>query len=111
MLNDPFDSVKIGNDDDEATEEGVEIVRLTEGVRGPQAVMIPTSMRRKLDDEGMLLVGDIQHAVRQITKLQNFLDTAVDDARAQGMSWATIGWTVGLTAEGARKKWSEPDED
>jgi hypothetical protein len=110
MQNDPFEAVGIGTADGLTEGDSVEIVRVRDGVRGPQAVMLPASIRRKLDQEGMMIVADLQHAVREITKHQNFIDQTVADARAEGLSWATIGWSVGLTAEGARKKWNDPDE-
>lgn len=106
---DPFEEVKIGNREALSEDETVDVVRV-EGRNGKQAIMMPTSIRRKLDQEGLLVAADLQQAVRQITQLQEFIDTTVQEAREMNLSWATIGWCVGLTAEGARKKWSDPDE-
>lgn len=108
-MQDPFEGVGIGSPDGLTEDDSAEIVKV-QGSHGPQALMLPQSIRRKLDQEGLLVAADLQYAVRQITKLQEGIDETVQDARAMGLSWATIGWCVGLTAEGARKKWSDPDE-
>ena len=108
-MNDPFDHVQIGNPETLTEDETVSLFKVDTD-RGKQALMMPTSIRRKLDQEGLLVGADLQHAVREITKLQEFIDTTVQEAREMNLSWATIGWCVGLTAEGARKKWSDPDE-
>ena len=73
-------------------------------------LIIPFSMRKKLNREGLLLAADLQRAMQKIEEVQKITDEIVEEARDAGMSWATIGWLCGLTAEGARKKWSEPSE-
>lgn len=109
-MKDPFENVSIGSREAfDAESDTLDIVKV-ESNRGPQALALPTSIRKKLNQEGLLVAADLQHAVREITKLQEEIDETVTEAREMGLSWATIGWCVGLTAEGARKKWSEPDE-
>lgn len=41
------------------------------------------------------LLGDVESA----------LQTAVDQLRTRDVSWAAIGRAVGMTGEGARKRW------
>lgn len=108
-MKDPFETVGIGTQGGLEAGDQAEVVRV-QGSHGPQALALPGSVRRKLDQEGLLVAADLQYAVREITKLQAGIDETVQDARAMGLSWATIGWCVGLTAEGARKKWSDPDD-
>lgn len=109
-MNDPFEHLQLGNRDAlEGKDDQVVLARIkTE--KGNRALMLPASIRKKLDEEGMMVAAELQHAVREITKYQDAIDRSVEEAREMGLSWATIGWCVGLTAEGARKKWSDPDE-
>lgn len=43
--------------------------------------------------------------VEQIDQLRRQLDAAVAAARAEGTSWHGIALEVGMTAEGARRRW------
>ena len=50
-------------------------------------------------------VAALQHLALQMEELENHLDAHVLEARSSGVSWAIIGWSTGLTAEGARQRW------
>jgi hypothetical protein len=59
-----------------------------------------------LDVDQAAVVHDLQtHAVR-LEQMQGHLVQLVGDARAEGVSWALIGWSLGITKEGARKRFS-----
>lgn len=104
---DPLEPMGLGD-----VEEGdtVAVIRVKDRQGTAHALFMPTSMQRKLDQEQLLMVAEMQRAVMEIQKLQEEIDELAQEARESGMSWAHVGWSVGLTAEGARKKWSEPDE-
>ena len=107
-MNDPHEEIRLGSEIDE--NDSVELIRIMDNEGRQMAMMMPSSMKRKLDEDQLRLVAEMQRDVRQIQKLQEHIDQVGLKARDWGMSWAAIGWSVGLTAEGARKKWSEPDE-
>lgn len=107
MLNDPFDAMSIGTDTDE--DDPVVVARARKGQPDNMHILLPLSMKKQLSEEARSIVADMQSAVVQIQRLQEQIDQAVVAGREEGMSWAAIGWSVGLTAEGARKKWSNPD--
>lgn len=47
-----------------------------------------------LQEHGLALVG-----------MQKHLDELVERARDSGVSWHLIGWSLGMTGEGARQRW------
>jgi hypothetical protein len=98
---DPFDPMNIGNADLQEDDQ----VGVYKTEAGP--VIMPVSMRRKLGESELLLVTDMQHEVMAIQSAQRRIDQLVIDGRERGLSWAAIGWSTGLTAEGARLKWGE----
>lgn len=107
--NDPFDAMSIGSDILK-NDDVVVVARARSGEPNNMHILIPLSMKKQLSEEARSIVADMQSAVIQIQRLQAQIDNSVMDARDAGMSWAAIGWSVGLTAEGARKKWINPDE-
>lgn len=66
----------------------------------------PGAVRRLTSGQRMVL-ADVQHHALEIEQLERHLDELVLEARSEGVSWAVIGWSVGLTSEGARQRWTE----
>jgi hypothetical protein len=73
------------------------------------AVALPASVRR-LTGERLEVVETLQDHARQIEFLRGRLDEVVPIARELGVSWAAIGFSVGLTGEAARLRWGGGDE-
>ena len=71
-----------------------------------RAVALPASIRR-LTGERLEVVEEVQHVARQMEYLRARLDQLVPEARDLGVSWAAIGFSVGLTGEAARLRWSD----
>lgn len=107
MTSSPMDEIGFGD-----LEEGdeVSVIRIADNEGRQRALFMPTSMSKKLDRDQLRLVADMQRDVMQIQQLQEHIESLALKGREWGLSWAAIGWSVGLTAEGARKKWSEPEE-
>lgn len=104
MLRDPFEPSDVGNDELEAG-ESVAVFQ-----SGDAVGFMPSNMLRQLDQEGKQLVGEMQRTVLQIREMQQRVDALVRQARETGMSWSAIGWSTGLTGEGARLKWTDSSE-
>lgn len=47
-------------------------------------------------------------ALRGLADQQNEVDTAVAAARANGRSWAEIGFVLGISRQSARERYGEP---
>jgi len=71
-----------------------------------EAVVLPTSVRR-LTGERLEVIEEMQRLARQAQWVRMRLDELVPVARELGVSWAAIGFSVGLTGEAARLRWSE----
>lgn len=65
----------------------------------------------RLGGLGRQTLADLQTHALALETMQRHLDELVGDARYVGVSWALIGWSLGLTAEGARKRWGVGPED
>lgn len=50
-------------------------------------------------------LADLQEHALMLEGMQRHLDELVAAARDSGVSWSLIGWSLGLTPEGARKRW------
>ncbi len=101
-VDDP-DSDEVGTADlPDASDEMVYVVA------GPVPVMLPSSMMRlaKADPRAAELFALIQANVFERHDLVEQLGELVAAARDAGVSWAHIGWCVGTTGEGARRRWS-----
>lgn len=71
-----------------------------------EAVVLPASVRR-LTGERLEVIEEMQGLARQAEWVRKRLDELVPEARELGVSWAAIGFSVGLTGEAARLRWSE----
>lgn len=78
----------------------VAIYRNAEG----QMIMAPTAFGR-LSPAARETLGFVQESAAGIQEWQTRLSRDVDEARAAGISWALIGWSVGITGEAARLRW------
>ncbi|WP_149205495.1 hypothetical protein [Actinotalea subterranea] len=72
------------------------------------APVTPGAVRR-LSSSQQDRLAELQDHALQLEHFQAHLDDLVLEARSAGLSWAVIGWSVGLTAEGARGRWGERD--
>lgn len=68
------------------------------------AFILPTAVRR-LDEDGVEIVAALQEHTAAISEMQAHFDDLVAEARAAGLSWSVIGWSIGTTGEAARQRW------
>lgn len=73
---------------------------------GNRAIALPASIRR-MTGERLEVVRELQEIAREMEGWRDRLDELVPVARELGVSWAAIGFSVGLTGEAARLRWSE----
>ena len=66
------------------------------------AYVVPRAVRN-LGPDGADLVADLQRTVRLVLDGQARIVDLVREGRAMGLSWATLGWCVGLTESGVRR--------
>lgn len=98
---DNFDvAARIGNDDDDMAAAGVAVSLSWDG----GAFFVPERLRNASPRQRALMQS-IQDRVRANVTILAQLDELVAEARAAGLSWASIGWCVGLSEAGARKRW------
>lgn len=83
------------------------IVRALGGRR--EAIFLPRGITR-LGEEGFDTAHRLQHLTLEMSRLSEGLTAAVNDARALGFSWSSIGFCVGTTGEAARQRWGYVDE-
>lgn len=69
-----------------------------------QAVALPASIRR-LTGERLEVIEQMQRHARVAEHARLSIDELVPEARELGVSWAAIGFSVGLTGEAARLRW------
>lgn len=84
--------------------EGVTIMRTASG----RALMVPASVSRLRGDQADVVVA-LQDQAAAVHDAQLRLDALVDEAREMGVSWGAIGFSVGLSPQGARQRWLEDD--
>jgi glyoxylate carboligase len=101
-MRDDFEPVHIGNE--EHGDEDVTVQVTTDGNGMRHAAFLPAGIGR-LGPEGLGMVSDIQHVVEKIREGQEQLEQLVLEARDLGMSWGSIGWSVGTSEAAARQRW------
>lgn len=69
-------------------------------------VVVPRSVER-LGPSAVRLCQTLQGLELERRKAAAELDQLVATARSRGVSWAAIGWAVGISGEGARQKWGQ----
>lgn len=65
--------------------------------------VIPTAARALSEDQREQLAA-LQHLTSELHSLQAHVLEHVEDARAVGLSWHLIGWSLGTTGEAARQR-------
>lgn len=82
---------------------------LTREIRGQkEAIFMPRGISR-LGSDGFEIAHSLQHTTMEMRRLSEALEVLVNEARALGFSWASIGFCVGTTGEAARQRWGELD--
>ena len=85
------------------TEETVTLVR---GAGGGAAFFAPpTAAWKRLGTLQREALADLQNHVESMRQMQLHLDDLVEELREGGVSWSLIGFSTGLTSEGARQRW------
>ena len=95
-----LEDASLGRDDLDGGEDLAVIVGGSGAFLAPRSIRQATSRQRDV-------AARLQGLVRELDGLRVQLQMAVVDARAEGLSWSTIGWCVGLTGEAARKRFGE----
>jgi hypothetical protein len=84
----------------DALDEDVQILRTFSG----KGVVLPVSLRR-LSIDGLEAAAEVQRIAFTMEELGEQLEAAIEELRANGGSWATVGFCVGTTGEAARQRW------
>ena len=74
---------------------------------GPGSAFVaptPTSYRR-LSDVQRRTFARLQDHAEQLAAMDQHMRELVADARDAGVSWGLIGWSLGMTGEGARQRY------
>jgi hypothetical protein len=79
---------------------------VAEGTR--RAAVLPRSLTR-LSGEALEVASSVQHALADVGRLHELIAGHVVELRELGASWAAVGWCVGTTSEGARKRFGLVD--
>jgi len=85
-----------------AHQGSVEIRKLPDG----RAVLLPATLGgRRLSAEGVEVLADIEEEFRAIAAARAHIDDLVREARGDyGVPWTLIGFVLGLSDQGARKR-------
>ena len=59
------------------------------------------------DEIDLTVVPNLRHAVAEQSAAERHLIDAIRDARAAGMSWASIGTFVGTSGEAVRQRYTD----
>lgn len=60
----------------------------------------------QLSGDAEVVFNGLARSHRQLRQLEDQLADDVAAARGYGVSWATIGWAVGLSGEACRQRWA-----
>jgi len=102
---DEFDvAATIGNGDVGVESEGVAVRVGTDEFGVRTAYFLPVRLRNA-NPRQQGLIRDVQQVVRRHVDVLAELGVLVADMRQSGLSWDSIGWCVGLSGDGARKRW------
>lgn len=55
-------------------------------------------------------LAKIKHAVGDVSRASNRLRRVVGEARAEGATWTEVGEAIGITQQGAQKRYGTPGE-
>lgn len=90
----------VDRDDGDLTWDGASV-----SAPGGRGLVAPRSVRH-LTDAQRAPVTDLVRVAEQWEHLHRHAVEAVTEARSRGVSWAVIGWALGLTGEGARLRYA-----
>lgn len=99
-------ATRVMNDDAGMSGEGVEVRTHVNAWGESEAFFMPVKLRRASPLQRDLL-RECQSVVRRHITVLAQLDDVVQRMRAAGLSWDSIGWCVGMSGAGARKRWGE----
>lgn len=86
----------------------VEVVGGSEGAAFFRPHVRPRAWNR-LGDEERFLVSGLQKLAAQRQQMDDHIAEHVEELRELGVSWDVIAWSVGMTGEGARRRYgTEP---
>lgn len=93
---------------DEDQPDGVDVALSPAG----RAFFQPVEQRaaRGLTGPKQAALADLQEHARSLAIMREHLAALVEECREQGISWSLIGWSLGITGEGARKMYGRPSE-
>lgn len=94
--------IRAGRDDVES-EDYVAIVR---GLASGSAYFAPR-MIRNAPPHLREVYEQLQQCARQMAHLQEHVDELIGAGREMGASWDSLGWCLGLTGPGVRKRMSD----
>lgn len=80
----------------------IALLRSAEGAAFVRPAREPVALGR-LSRVQRGLVDALEHHGNSIALMQDHMRALVDEARDAGISWNVIGWSLGLTGEGARR--------
>src|SRR4051794_25912419 len=86
----------VGEDDYDGE---VDVIRTGQGA----VIVLPTRLRKASNDQ-LEAVADLQTIATTISRQVELLGDAVRTARSLGLSWDSIGWSVGTTGNAANKR-------
>ena len=99
--NSEWDATPLGGEDDVGA---VRIQRVRAADGRLSAAVVPTAFGR-LGGEAVEVVRDLQRVGAAMAALQVEARELVAEARELGVSWDLLGWSLGVTGEGARKRY------
>ena len=84
----------------------VAVTRTPEG----QIAYVPVAIQR-LAGGALEAYAELQGCIGQLHQLRGITTEVVRECRAEGVSWASIGFAAGITGEAARRRWSADVQD
>ena len=83
-----------------------EAVYVAAGTGAGSAFVAPTpASYRRLSDAQRRTFARLQDHAEQLAAMDQHMRELVADARNAGVSWGLIGWSLGMTGEGARQRY------
>lgn len=101
---DDFTPLAVGALNDSPT---VSVVNVTGDDGRKVSLFMPEKMLKRLDGDQLVLMADLQRCVIEIQERQGALSDMMELGRELGLSWAQLGWSCGLSAEGTRRKFGD----
>lgn len=65
---------------------------------------VPIAIQR-LTGDALDAYGELQKATGRLHAARSSVQASVVECRELGVSWASIGWSVGTTGDACRKRW------